>query len=250
MSVVKSIGYCCPSAIYLAGSSVKGQGSNLNSTLVNPIVKVELVGRVTWMKEETGAPAITAEMYLQQQGDYVHKTKTFPVKDNWLSAGSHIFDFHFNLPPRLPSTFSSRTGHVSYFIQASCMGREHVLAKRRMYLLVQGTSDGHQESPAQVATGAECGQAGPRRQGGRGRAGGGQGTQKATCWGLPRPPYRGIRRQGRGCHALGDVWGHRWLSHCGGSSCMSGWVGTRDAAQAPTAPRTAPCKEQSGPECP
>ncbi|XP_046493813.1 arrestin domain-containing protein 5 [Equus quagga] len=153
MSVVKSIELLLPKdAIYLAGSSVKGQVVlTLNSTLVNPVVKVELVGRgyVEW-KEETGASRdYSRDVICNNKADYVHKTKTFPVKDNWLSAGSHIFDFHFNLPPRLPSTFSSRTGHVSYFIQASCMGREHVLAKRRMYLLVQGTSDGHQESPAQ-----------------------------------------------------------------------------------------------------
>ncbi|XP_045405188.1 arrestin domain-containing protein 5 isoform X3 [Lemur catta] len=60
--------------------------------------------------------------------------------DNWLSAGSHIFDFHFNLPPKLPSTFVSKIGHVFYFVQASCMGREHVLGKKRVYLLVQGIS--------------------------------------------------------------------------------------------------------------
>lgn len=75
------------------------------------------------------------------------------LSDNWLSAGSHTFDFHFSLPPRLPSTFASKIGHVFYFVQASCMGREHILAKKRMYLLVQGTSDFHKENPLQVVMG-------------------------------------------------------------------------------------------------
>lgn len=34
-------------------------------------------------------------------------------------------------------------------MQASCVGREHILAKKRMYLLVQGTSDFHKENPLQ-----------------------------------------------------------------------------------------------------
>ncbi|XP_035301058.1 arrestin domain-containing protein 5 isoform X1 [Cricetulus griseus] len=42
---------------------------------------------------------------------------------------------------RLPSTFNSKIGHISYFVQALCMGREHILAKKRLYLLVQGTSE-------------------------------------------------------------------------------------------------------------
>ncbi|VTJ91453.1 Hypothetical predicted protein [Marmota monax] len=83
--------------------------------------------------------------------------------DNWLSAGSHTFDFHFNLPPRLPSTFSSKTGHISYFIQASCMGREHILAKKRTYLLIQGTSDFHPDQSFQVPRGRwGGGERGPR----------------------------------------------------------------------------------------
>ncbi|XP_070269994.1 arrestin domain-containing protein 5 [Myotis yumanensis] len=145
MSVVKWIELVLPKdAIYLAGSCIKGQVIlTLNSTLVDPIVKVELVGRgyVEW-SEETGASRdYSRDVICNNKADYVHKSKKFPVKDNWLSAGSHTFDFHFNLPPRLPSTFTSKIGHVFYFVQASCMGREHILAKKRMYLLVQGTSD-------------------------------------------------------------------------------------------------------------
>ncbi|EAW69190.1 hCG23500, isoform CRA_a, partial [Homo sapiens] len=33
------------------------------------------------------------------------------------------------------------------------MGREHILAKKRMYLLVQGTSTFHKETPFQVPMG-------------------------------------------------------------------------------------------------
>nr|XP_006206435.1 arrestin domain-containing protein 5 [Vicugna pacos] len=150
MSVVKSIELMLPKdAVYLAGSSIKGQVVlTLNSTLVHPIVKVELVGRgyVEWNEEIGASRDYSRDVICNNKADYVHKTKTFPVEDNWLSAGSHTFDFHFNLPPRLPSTFASKIGHVFYFVQAFCMGREHILAKKRMYLLVQGTSDFHAEN--------------------------------------------------------------------------------------------------------
>ncbi|XP_033056452.1 arrestin domain-containing protein 5 isoform X2 [Trachypithecus francoisi] len=153
MSVVKSIEFVLPKdAIYLAGSSIKGKMIlTLNSTLVDPIVKVELVGRgyIEWSEEAGASRDYSRNVICNNKADYVHKTKTFPVEDNWLSAGSHTFDFHFNLPPRLPSTFSSKFGHVFYFVQASCMGREHILAKKRMYLLVQGTSTFHKEIPLQ-----------------------------------------------------------------------------------------------------
>ncbi|XP_014928312.2 arrestin domain-containing protein 5 isoform X1 [Acinonyx jubatus] len=153
MSVVKSIELVLPKdVVYPAGSSIEGQVVLiLNSTLVNPMVKVELVGRgyVEWNEEIGASRDYSRDVICNNKADYVHKTKTFPVEDNWLSAGSHTFDFHFNLPPRLPSTFASKIGHVSYFVQASCMGREHVLAKKRMYLLIQGTSDFHQENALQ-----------------------------------------------------------------------------------------------------
>ncbi|XP_006868974.1 PREDICTED: arrestin domain-containing protein 5, partial [Chrysochloris asiatica] len=150
MSVVKSIELVLPKdTIYLAGSSLNGQVIlTLNSTLVDPIVKVELVGRgyVEW-NEETGASLdYSRDVICINQADYMHKTKTFPVQDNWLSAGSHKFDFHFNLPPRLPSTFTSKIGRVFYYVQASCMGRELILAKKRLYLLIQGTSNFHKEN--------------------------------------------------------------------------------------------------------
>ncbi|XP_006904181.2 arrestin domain-containing protein 5 [Pteropus alecto] len=153
MSVVKLIDLVLPKdAIYLAGSCVKGQVVlTLHSTLVDPIVKVELVGRgyVEWNEEVGAYRDYSRDVICNNKADYVHKTKTFPVADNWLSAGSHTFDFHFNLPPRLPSTFASKIGHVFYYVQASCVGREHILAKKRMYLLVQGTSDFHRENPLQ-----------------------------------------------------------------------------------------------------
>lgn len=131
------------------------------------------------------------------------------LSDNWLSAGSHTFDFHFNLPPRLPSTFASKIGHVSYFVQASCMGREHVLAKKRTYLLIQGTSDLHQENALQVVIGEEQGSdLSSKLTGGRGRwEGRGQrwpppGRRKRHGW-FPRPSSQKVNQkpgqaQGRG----------------------------------------------------
>ncbi|XP_004595946.2 arrestin domain-containing protein 5 [Ochotona princeps] len=150
MSVVKSIELVLPKdEVYLAGSSVTGQVIlTLNSTLVDPVVRVELVGKgyVEWNEEVGETRDYSRDVLCNNKADYVHKTKTFPVEDNWLSAGSHIFDFHFNLPPRLPSSFISKIGHISYYVQASCMGREHILARRRVCLMVQGLSDFHKQN--------------------------------------------------------------------------------------------------------
>lgn len=83
MSVVKLIEIVLPKdAVYLAGSCIKGQVVlTLNSTLVDPIVKVELVGRgyVEW-NEETGASRdYSRDIICNNKADYVHKTKTFSV---------------------------------------------------------------------------------------------------------------------------------------------------------------------------
>lgn len=92
MSVVKSIELVLPKdAVYLAGCTIEGQVVlTLNSTLVDPIVKVELVGRgyVEW-NEETGASRdYSREVICNNKADYVHKTKTFPVQ------GKDQYDCH------------------------------------------------------------------------------------------------------------------------------------------------------------
>uniref|UniRef100_A0A8C8RXW5 Arrestin domain containing 5 n=1 Tax=Pelusios castaneus TaxID=367368 RepID=A0A8C8RXW5_9SAUR len=144
MSVVKSINLVLPEdQVYLAGSRIDGQVIlSLNNTLIDPIVKVELVGRgyLEWNEEVNADKDYSRDIVCNNKADYINKTKTFRIGDNWLGSGTHIFDFHFNLPPRLPSTFSSKIGQVSYFIQASCASRELIFAKQKKYLLVQGTS--------------------------------------------------------------------------------------------------------------
>ncbi|XP_067418297.1 arrestin domain-containing protein 5 [Emydura macquarii macquarii] len=144
MSVVKSINLVLPEdQVYLAGSSIDGQVIlSLNNTLIDPILKVQLVGRgyLEWNEEINADQDYSRDIVCNNKADYINKTKTFNIEDNWLGSGTHTFDFHFNLPPRLPSTFSSKIGRVSYFLQASCASRELILAKQKKYLLVQGTS--------------------------------------------------------------------------------------------------------------
>jgi hypothetical protein len=54
------------------------------------------------------------------------------------------------LPPELPSTFTSKICHIFYFLQASCATWERILAKKRVDVLIQGTSYVHRENAAQV----------------------------------------------------------------------------------------------------
>lgn len=84
MSVVKSIELVLPKdAVYLAGSGIKGQVVLiLNSTLVDPTVRVELVGRgyVEWNEEIGASRDYSRDVICNNKADYVHKLKTFPVE--------------------------------------------------------------------------------------------------------------------------------------------------------------------------
>ncbi|XP_054667271.1 arrestin domain-containing protein 5 [Grus americana] len=85
----------------LTGSSIDGQPVlNLRSTLVDPVVVVELMGRgfLRWLEEDN------PELGYNRNG--------------WLDSGVHNFDFSF--PPRSPSTFTRKTGCMSCFIQWTC----------------------------------------------------------------------------------------------------------------------------------
>ncbi|XP_053155844.1 arrestin domain-containing protein 5 [Hemicordylus capensis] len=158
MTVVKSIELVIPNDVYISGSTVEGQlVLSLHNTLVDPLLKVELIGRgyLEWIEEDNVYKDYSRPATCVNKADYVQKSKTFKVKGNWLGPGVHTFDFHFVLPPRIPSTFSSRIGRVSYFLQALCATRELILGKQTKYLLVQGTSIFHQddvesESPLEV----------------------------------------------------------------------------------------------------
>lgn len=99
MSVVKSIEVVLPKdAVYLAGSNIDGQVVlTLNSTLVDPVVKVELVGRgyVEWNEEIGETRDYSRDVICNNKADYVHKTKTFPIKgkdaaSSWGQKGKHI----------------------------------------------------------------------------------------------------------------------------------------------------------------
>ncbi|XP_070591797.1 arrestin domain-containing protein 5 [Erythrolamprus reginae] len=143
MSVVKSIELVIPKEVYLAGSTVTGHLIlSLHSTLVDPLLKVELIGRgyLEWTEEAHLDKDYSQRATCVNKADYVHKTKTFKIEHNWLGPGVHKFDFDFVLPPSIPSTFTSRVGRISYFLQALCATRELILGKQKKYILVQGIS--------------------------------------------------------------------------------------------------------------
>uniref|UniRef100_A0A8C4UD33 Uncharacterized protein n=1 Tax=Falco tinnunculus TaxID=100819 RepID=A0A8C4UD33_FALTI len=89
--------------VHLASSSIDGQlVLNLRSTLVDPVVKVELKGRGFLRCLEEDNPELDYNKILPST-----KTRTLPKV--------HTSDFHFSFPPRIPSTFTSKIGCISYF---------------------------------------------------------------------------------------------------------------------------------------
>lgn len=105
MSVVKSIELVLPKdAVYLAGSSIKGQVVLiLNSTLVDPIVKVELVGRgyVEWNEEIGASRDYSRDVICNNKADYVQKMKTFPVEGKTKPAANSGHNRNLGLEGKL-----------------------------------------------------------------------------------------------------------------------------------------------------
>ncbi|KFV56025.1 Arrestin domain-containing protein 5, partial [Tyto alba] len=147
MSTVRAINLVLPETeVYLAGSSIDGQlVLNLRSMLVDPVVKVELVGRgfLRWLEEDNPELDYNKSTAYTNQAVYISKDKTFHIEDGWLDSGVHTFDFHFSFPSRIPSTFTSKIGYISYFVQGTCCSRRIVLAKEERCLLLQGTDADH-----------------------------------------------------------------------------------------------------------
>ncbi|NWY56277.1 ARRD5 protein, partial [Chionis minor] len=147
MSTVRAINLVLPEVdVYLAGSSIDGQlVLNLRSTLVDPVVQVELVGRgyLRWLEEDNPEQDYEKSTACTNQVVYVSKAQNFHIEDGCLDSGVHTFDFRFNLPPSIPSTFTSKTGCISYFVQGTCCSHQIVLAKEERCLLLQGTAGDH-----------------------------------------------------------------------------------------------------------
>ncbi|NXW50600.1 ARRD5 protein, partial [Nyctiprogne leucopyga] len=147
MSTVRAINLVLPEIeVHLAGSSIDGQlVLNLRSTLVDPVVKVELVGRgfLRWLEEDNPDLDYHKSTACTNEAVYISKAKNFHIKDGCLDSGVYTFDFHFSFPPRIPSTFTSKIGCISYFVQGTCCSRQMVLAKEERCLLMQGIAGDH-----------------------------------------------------------------------------------------------------------
>ncbi|XP_026723787.1 arrestin domain-containing protein 5 [Athene cunicularia] len=130
MSTVRAINLVLPEIeVYLASSNTDGQlVLNLRSTLVNPVEKVELVGRgfLRWLEEDD--PELDYNTSMAYTNQAVHVSKDHFLHRGYL-PGVHTFDFHFCLPPSIPSTFTSKIGCISCFLQGTCCSRQIVLAK-------------------------------------------------------------------------------------------------------------------------
>ncbi|NWX14676.1 ARRD5 protein, partial [Aegotheles bennettii] len=147
MSTVRAINLVLPEIeVHLPGSNIDGQlVLNLRSTLMDPVVKVELVGRgfLSWLEEDNPELDYYKTTVCTNEAVYISKSKNFHIEDGWLDSGVHTFDFHFSFPPRLPSTFTSKIGCISYFIQGTCCSGQIVLAKEERCLLLQGKTGDH-----------------------------------------------------------------------------------------------------------
>uniref|UniRef100_G1NB88 Arrestin-like N-terminal domain-containing protein n=1 Tax=Meleagris gallopavo TaxID=9103 RepID=G1NB88_MELGA len=108
MTAVKAINLVLPEVkVYPVGSSICGQlVLNLSSTLVDPVVKMELMGR-GYLKWPEGNPELDYEEIIvcTNKAVYISKAKKFHIADSCLDSGIHTFDFHFSFPPEAPSTF-------------------------------------------------------------------------------------------------------------------------------------------------
>uniref|UniRef100_A0ACB8F398 Uncharacterized protein n=1 Tax=Sphaerodactylus townsendi TaxID=933632 RepID=A0ACB8F398_9SAUR len=83
MTVVKSIELVVPRDVYLAGSEVDGQVIlSLHSTLINPLLDVQLIGRgyLEWMEESDGNKDYSQASSYINRADYVHRKKTFHIE--------------------------------------------------------------------------------------------------------------------------------------------------------------------------
>ncbi|XP_009284543.1 PREDICTED: arrestin domain-containing protein 5 [Aptenodytes forsteri] len=140
MSTVTAINLVLPEIeVHLDSSSTDGQlVLNPRSTLVDPVVKVELVGRgyLRWLEEDNSELDYHKSTACTNQAIYVSKAKNFLIEDSkdtldsgrnikvfmagWLDSGVHTFDFHFSFPPNIPSAFTGKIACISYFVQGTC----------------------------------------------------------------------------------------------------------------------------------
>lgn len=88
MSTVRAINLVLPETeVYLAGSSIDGQlVLNLRSTLVDPVVKVELVGRgyLRWLEEDNPEQDYEKSTAFTNQAVYISKAQNFHIEGKTL----------------------------------------------------------------------------------------------------------------------------------------------------------------------
>ncbi|XP_064300250.1 arrestin domain-containing protein 5 [Phalacrocorax carbo] len=149
MSTVTTIDLVLPEIeVHLASSSIDGQlVLNLRSTLVDPVVNVEVMrrGLLRWLEEDSPELDCDKSEACTSQAVYVSKAKNFQIEDGRLDSGVHIFDFHFSFLPSIPTTFTSKTSYAQEDCDNSAMS--HSVQRGRLSsglmttLVVEGRKD-------------------------------------------------------------------------------------------------------------
>ncbi|XP_048353747.1 arrestin domain-containing protein 5 [Sphaerodactylus townsendi] len=124
MTVVKSIELVVPRDVYLAGSEVDGQVIlSLHSTLINPLLDVQLIGRgyLEWMEESDGNKDYSQASSYINRADYVHRKKTFHIEGNWLDPGVHTFNFGPCCLTRNRTNLHQSVRSICYFAPGLCL---------------------------------------------------------------------------------------------------------------------------------
>ncbi|XP_012261981.2 arrestin domain-containing protein 3-like [Athalia rosae] len=141
------------SAVFFAGCSVKGKVClHLNKPTRIREIKVEYQGdcKVRWKEIHmiNGDPVTyhysNDETYFKREENIL---SGFDTEDE-LNAGEHFFDFEFELPQHLPTSFEGRHGRVRYTVKGIIEAPKKLRTKTKIPFMVLSLLDLNKEADA------------------------------------------------------------------------------------------------------